>query len=319
MPGGASPVANVGPPLGGSGALRRVIVSSSSFTRALSRSISSCNSCVSLSMNLYRGLVRIGTKEDSWCQHDLPSALSGPELTVWAYTLTPTADTSIAWSAQGSKAGLDVETRLTPFYYTARPNENSKTAKALALRLTLSFKRLHSAPESIGQVRPHHHQVAERTSRREHFGFTLPGSGHGLGSKVVTVNSKRTRQMVRCVARIVAEPRITSAIGPCALLINFVHVVPPVFTLPRVVLGSGETLPDWDGLVPLIRNLNVLSEVVRRIQSGHISKVIYAQRRALKPPVHIPQHRSLTVTKNEFRNTEAIAVPTAERFNFSRS
>lgn len=124
-PVGASLVADMGPSLLFSGVccfLNTATVSSSAFIQALSRSISSCSSFVSLSMNLHRGPVRNNTKR-AVCQCDLPSAFPGLELTLWAYTLTPTANTSVTWSAEGKpKAGLDFKIGLTPSYCTARPN-----------------------------------------------------------------------------------------------------------------------------------------------------------------------------------------------------
>ena len=87
--------------------------------------------------------------DQSSCQYDLPSAFPGLEFTLWAYTLTPTADTSATWSEEGSKAGLDIEMGLTLFYCTTQRNEIPNSERTLR-GLTLSFRRLHSAPGIIG-------------------------------------------------------------------------------------------------------------------------------------------------------------------------
>ena len=119
---GASLVADVGPlAFLVCCSFNTAIVSSSAAIRDLSRSISSWSSFVSLSMNLHRRLVRSGTYQgDQSVQYDLPSAFPGLEFTLWAYTLTPTADTSATWSGEGSKAGMDIKIGLTLFYCTAR-------------------------------------------------------------------------------------------------------------------------------------------------------------------------------------------------------
>lgn len=82
----------------------------------------------------------------------------------------------------------------------------------------MSFKRLHSAPGSIGQEGLHHHR-AKHTGRSEHFGVTLLGPGHGLGSKELQQACTSNDGKGKTVAE-----KITSVTGDGVLLINFAHV-----------------------------------------------------------------------------------------------
>jgi hypothetical protein len=123
------------------------------------------------------------------CQDDLPSALSGLELTLWTYTLTSTAGTSITWSAGGFKNRDGGRDQAYTVLLHCMTKSKFQTAKDAPARLTLSFKRLHSAPEGKGiwlkeEVAAIQSQTPH-TSGREHLGVALPGSRHGLGSKVL--------------------------------------------------------------------------------------------------------------------------------------
>ena len=138
-----------------------------------------------------------------------------------------------------------IEMGLTLFYCTTQRNEIPNSERTLR-GLTLSFRRLHSAPGIIGQEWLRHYR-AIHTGRREHLGVTLLGPGHGLGNKELQQVCPSNDGIVKAVGE------MTNAIGDGALLINFVHVAKSHLRFPgvcdvRLLMCATETLSGWNGL-----------------------------------------------------------------------